>query len=307
MNKRIENFKLLVKMIYSAILGRIASAKYKPVTLTYVEHDGRTLELDLYLPEGSGVVPSSEPLPLIIWFHGGAWLMGSRKDIESIAVRQIERGFALASVSYSLSDTAQWPTQCFEAKAAVRYLRQHAAEYGINPDLFVAWGMSAGAHMSCMLGASNGVEELEGGLGHSVESSSEVQAVVAWYPPTDFLSVGRDFDGLLDYYAEDSPVTKLLGESIGTAPEKAELASPLNFVKQGAPPFFLAHGSKDPIVPLSQSELMYEKLKDVGADPELIIEPTFTHGDYRFNSGKTALAVEKFLDRVRKKSVQPRS
>ncbi|MBQ74915.1 MAG: alpha/beta hydrolase [Gammaproteobacteria bacterium] len=299
MSKRIENIWLLAKMIFSAIMGRLAAAKYKPITLTYAEHDGRRLELDLYLPDDSNATCNSEPLPLIVWFHGGAWIMGSRKDIESLAIRQIERGFALASVSYSLSDKAKWPTQCLEAKAALRHLRHHAAEYGIDPELFITWGMSAGAHMACMLGASNGFKELEGDYGSSVESSSEVQAVVAWYPPTDFLSVGRDFDGLLDYYAEDSPVTKFLGESIDAAPEKAKFASPLNFVTRDAPPFFLAHGSKDPIVPLAQSELMYKKLKDVGSDVKLVIEPEYTHGDYRFNSGKTALAVEDFLDQVR--------
>jgi acetyl esterase/lipase len=119
--------------------------------------------------------------------------------------------------------------------------------------------------------------------------------VLALYPPTDFLSVSKDFNGLLDYYSEDSPVTKLLGESISTAPQKSNLASPLKLFRKSCPPTFLLHGNADPIVPVTQSIIMHEKLLEAGIDSQMMIIPGYTHGDYRFNRGEAAVKINAFL------------
>ena len=92
---------MLAKGIYSSIRGKIAAAKHKPKTLTYLREKGGSLELDLFLPD----INKSGPFPVLIWFHGGAWVLGSRRDIEKIIIDQINRGFALASVSYTLAET----------------------------------------------------------------------------------------------------------------------------------------------------------------------------------------------------------
>jgi len=247
--------------------------------------------LDIYRPKAS----TQKALPTIVWFHGGAWKMGDRKAIERIAAEQLECGFALVSVSYSLSDVAQWPVQCHEAKAAIRFLRANADALGLNPDKLVAAGMSAGAHMACMLGVSSDHEQLNGQLGEYLEETTEVMGVLALYPPTDFLSVSRDFDGLLDYYAEDSPVTQLLGESITSAPEKSNLASPLRLFTGACPPSFFLHGEADPIVPVEQSVIMHKKLLAAGIDSDLMRIPGYTHGDHRFNRGVPAERINAYL------------
>ena len=109
-------------MVYSAILGRAYLKKFEPETLCYCRSMGSERLLDIYRPKST----STEALPTIVWFHGGAWKMGNRKAVERIAAEQLECGFALVSVSYSLSDVAQWPVQCHEAKAAIRFLRANA-------------------------------------------------------------------------------------------------------------------------------------------------------------------------------------
>jgi acetyl esterase/lipase len=161
--------------------------------------------------------------------------------------------------------------------------------------------MSAGAHMACILGVSADHQELNGLLGEHTDQSNQVHGVLALYPPTDFLSVPEDFDGLLDFYAEDSPVTQLLGESISTAPQKSDLASPLKLVQSPSiqnkcPPTFLLHGDADPIVPVEQSELMHAALLEAGVDSQLMRIANFTHGDYRFNRDEPAKRISVFLD-----------
>ena len=278
-------------MVYSALLGRFYLKKFKPETLCYCRSMGYDRLLDIYRPKSD----SAETLPTIVWFHGGAWKMGDRKAVERIAAEQLEKSFALVSVGYSLSDTAQWPVQCYEAKAAIRYLRANASRLGLDPDKFIAAGMSAGAHMACILGVSADNKQLNGQLGEHLEETTKVMGVLALYPPTDFLSVSKDFDGLLDYYSEDSPVTQLLGESISTAPQKSDLASPLKLFERNCPPTFFLHGDADPIVPVSQSVIMHEKLLAASIDSQLMRIPGYTHGDYRFNRGEAATKITAFL------------
>ena len=278
-------------MVYSAMLGRAYLRKFEPETLCYCRSMGTERLLDIYRPKSN----AKEALPTIVWFHGGAWKMGDRKAVERIAAEQLECGFALVSVSYSLSDVAQWPVQCHEAKAAIRFLRANAGALGLNPDKLIAAGMSAGAHMACILGVSSDHEQLNGQLGEHLEETTEVTGVLALYPPTDFLSVPKDFDGLLDYYAEDSPVTQLLGESITRAPEKSNLASPLRLFTGACPPTLLLHGEADPIVPVEQSVILHETLLAAGVDSDLLRLAGYTHGDHRFNRGVPAERINAYL------------
>jgi len=283
-------------MVYSIVLGRVFLKAYAPDTLAYCESVGEEKLLDLYRP----LTPSSTPLPVILWFHGGAWKMGSRASIERVVAEQLARGFAVASVSYTLSDRAQWPTQCHEAKAAIRYLRANAPELGLDADKIIAAGMSAGGHMACVLGVTEQHAELNGALGEHTEQSTAVQGVLALYPPTDFRAVPKNFDGLLDYYADDSPVTALLGATIEAAPDKSDMAAPLKLLKASAsnpacPPTLLLHGTADPIVPIEQSELMHQALQGVGVSSEFMSLPGYTHGDYRFNRDECAARISGFL------------
>jgi acetyl esterase/lipase len=97
------------------------------------------LRLDLYLPEGAA---SS----LIVWVHGGAWRAGSRASVDLVGLTA--RGWAVASVDYRLSPVARFPAQAHDIKAAIRYLRAHAAEHGYPASRVVIAGSSAGAPSS---------------------------------------------------------------------------------------------------------------------------------------------------------------
>jgi acetyl esterase/lipase len=139
-------------------------------------------KLDIYLPTAE-----KGPFPVIIAVHGGAFLAGDKRD------RQLEpmlhglgRGYAVVSINYRLSPEATWPAQIHDCKAAVRWLRANASTYQLDPDNMVAWGASAGGHLSSMLGTTGDVAQLEDFNLGNPDQSSRVQAVVNWFGPTIF-------------------------------------------------------------------------------------------------------------------------
>ncbi len=288
-------FALLTTNLASTLLTMVSIAKSRSVELLppeaqmfqdieYTVYQDESIQLDIYLP------PTEGPYPLIIWFHGGAWMMGDRTEIEPGALAQVERGYALASVSYSLTDKAIWPSQAHQTKTAIRWLRAHADEYNFDPDKFIAWGMSAGGHLACIIGTSEGVESLEGASLGNGEYSSRVQAVVSWYTPSDFMKM-LEIDN-----SADSPGARLIGCPIQDCPEKAIAASPVTYVSAEAPPFYLMHGTKDMLVPHSQSIILYEALQEAGVDATFISLPGYAHMDYRFNTGDRIAGIQEFLD-----------
>jgi acetyl esterase/lipase len=123
--------------------------------LEYARAGDKALLLDLYLPQtGPGLPTGHGPWPTIVWIHGGAWRMGSKDNPH--AARQAQRGYAVASIGYRLSQEATFPAQIHDCKAAVRWLRAHAKQYNLDPARFAAWGASAGGHLAALLGTSGG-------------------------------------------------------------------------------------------------------------------------------------------------------
>ena len=257
--------------------------------LEYGKGSGRTMLLDLYLPENG-----DKPLPLIIWIHGGAWKTGS-KDNPSQALRFTAEGYAVAHVGYRLSQEAKFPAQINDCKAAVRWLRANAAKYNLDSNKFAAWGGSAGGHLVALLGISGGVTELEGN-DNDLKESSRVQAVVDWFGPTDFLHIG-DAESDIHHTGPDSPESKLIGGALLENKDAAAKASPITYVSKDAPPFLIMHGDRDRTVPFNQSELLYAALKKAGVDVTFVPMKGAGHG---FGGPEAITPVQDFLKRCLK-------
>ncbi len=152
----------------------------------------RPLELDLYLPADAG------PAPVVVFLHGGGRRLGSRhtagpahRGADPTPFEQVaQAGIAVASVDHRLSGEAVWPAQLHDVKAAVRWLRERAAELGVDPDRIAGWGESAGGHLAELLGPV-GDPSLEGDVGVT-GPSSRVAAVAAWYAPGDLVGLPTD-------------------------------------------------------------------------------------------------------------------
>lgn len=221
----------------------------------YVSDGHARQKLDLYLP------PEGRNLPLIVWIHGGAFKIGDKGD--PLPLEYLAQGYALASINYRLSQHALFPAQIEDCKAAVRWLRAHAQEFGLDTQRFAAWGPSAGGHLAAMLGVTGDVDEFE--TGENLDASSRVQAVVDYYGPTDFLQMDahRTPDGMLHDPA-DSPESLLIGGPIQENSDKVARANPVTYVSADAPPFLIVHGDADPLVPHHQSVLLDAALRAAG-------------------------------------------
>jgi acetyl esterase/lipase len=243
--------------------------------LAYVSNGHERQKLDLYLPE------QGENHPLIIWVHGGAFRMGSKEGNPDnpLPFAYVTQGYALASINYRLSQHAIWPAQIEDCKAAVRWLRAHAAEYNLDPDRFAAWGPSAGGHLVAMLGTAGHVREFEVGAHRDV--SSRVQCVVDYFGPTDFLQMDaqRPPEGMI-HNAPNSPESELVGGNIQEHPDKVARANPITYVTADVPPFLIVHGDADPLVPYGQSLLLVEALEKVSADVTFYTVQGGGHGGF---------------------------
>ncbi len=233
--------------------------------LSYVDKDKSAAHvMDLYFPAGE-----HEKLPLIVWIHGGAWSGGDKEPSPMMPL--LVKGFAIAGLNYRLAPDYKFPAQIHDCKAAIRFLRKHADKYGFDKNRIGVFGISAGGHLAALLGATNGVKELEGNVG-VLDEKSDVQAVCDWCGPGNLLTLHEQAGpkDQLDNDSEDAPVTKFLG---GQAKEKKELAraaSPVTYLKPGLKvPCLIMHADKDPVVPYAQSRELYEAWKKTGAPVRL--------------------------------------
>ncbi len=244
--------------------------------IAYVENGDERQRLDLYFPK----IRSDKPLPIVIWVHGGGWRQGNR--FPSPALFLTEHGYAVASIGYRLSDSAQFPAQIHDCKSAIRFLRNHAVQYQLDPNRFGVWGSSAGGHLVALLGTSGNAPELEGELGES-QGSSAVQAVCDYFGPTDLLlmSAQSSANSRIDHDAPDSPESKLLGGPLQEQTAAARSANPLTYVDPHDPPFLIVHGDQDPLVPLKQSQMLDEALDKATVPAELIVVTGGGHGPFR--------------------------
>ncbi|CAN7168425.1 alpha/beta hydrolase [Arthrobacter sp. LjRoot78] len=264
---------------------------------------GLPLLLDLYLPAaGTSRAGSGGPVPAVVHFHGGGWRMGERSSLgpvtDAFALAPFERlaaaGFAVVSADYRLSSQAVFPAQLEDATAAVAWLRNHSAEFNVDPGRIFAWGDSAGGHLACLVGL--GADGSGAGAGAQASGVKPVAAVAAWYPPTDLVRMGSQ--ALPDAVATaDDPGSRealLLGAQPADAPDMAAAASPLSYVGSHAPPFFLAHGTADRFVPPAQAATFAAALEAAGADVELLL---IEGADHMWSlPDKSPAAAQKVLD-----------
>ena len=257
--------------------------------LEYARIGDRRLVLDLYLPK-----PGERPLPLILWVHGGGWAAGSKEQVG--AVRQLNRGYAVASIGYRLSGEAIFPAQIEDCKSAVRWLRAHASEYGLDPDRFGAWGSSAGGHLATLLGTSGGTMDFD--TGDYLNQSSRIQAVCDFFGPTDLLQMDAHAPpgATLKHNAPQSPEARLIGGPIQENKTKAARANPINYLATDAPPFLIVHGDRDATVPHHQSELLYDALEAAGREVRFHTVAGGGHG-VGIGGPEVDRAVDQFFDR----------
>jgi acetyl esterase/lipase len=251
--------------------------------IVYKNAGGISLKLDLFFATAPGTHP------LIVWVHGGGWQSGSKANCLPTRLGITGRGYHIACIDYRLTDQAIHPAQIQDVKSAIVFLRSRAAQYRIDPQRVVLWGSSAGGHLAALAGTTSGDP-----LFTNNPSASTVQAVVDYYGPTDLLAMVQT-PGYESHQAPDSPESKLLGGPVLQVPERATAASPATYVTAGDPPFFIAHGTADPVVPPQQSSLLRDALRAVGVPVSYTSIAGAGHGGPPFSTAQLTDAVLLFL------------
>lgn len=248
--------------------------------LVYASVQGRSLLLDVYAP----ATKPAEPVPVVVWVHGGGWRGGS-KDGVNRSLPILATGYGLVSVGYRLSGEAVFPAAIADVKAAVRWVRANAARYGFDPARLGAWGSSAGGHLVALLGTAHDMEAWDAVHEENAGISSRPDAVCNWFGPTDFLRM-NDFPGRIDHDAPDSPESRFIGKPIQDHPEEVQRANPVTYATGDDPPMLLMHGELDQAVPYNQSELLHAALQRAGVDSTLYMVKGADHG-FRNMQGDT--------------------
>lgn len=235
----------------------------------WFESSMRCLRMNLMKPRGEG------PYPVIIWLCGGAWKMMDKGYHLPEMVYLAEKGFAIASIEYRMTNEAQFPGQIEDVKEAIRFLRAHSEEFCLNPEKFGIMGESAGGYLAVLAGTTGETRIFDKGA--NLEYTSRIQAVCDWYGPVDFIDFARENNG----YAA-SPEALLLGGAAYENRETAIRANPCTYLTPNTPPIMIVHGNQDGTVPFRQSEILYEQLCANGTPVEFYELENTDHADRHF-------------------------
>lgn len=248
--------------------------------------------LDIYLPEeGDG------PFPVIIDMHGGGWIYGVKSSVRMYPVLEgLKKGYAVVSLAYTLSGDGVFPVQIYDVKAAVRYLRGNARRYCLDAGRIGLWGLSAGAYLAALAGATNGVEAMEDKSMGYEGFPSDVEAVVALYAPVNLAACQLERNRADGY---DSPEGRLLGKDPLEDPEWIKFADPATYVGSRVPPFFLQYGDADQLVSPDQGKYLVRALKPWLREDQIFFEVIHgaEHADDKFRTKENTEKIFRFLDR----------
>jgi acetyl esterase/lipase len=242
--------------------------------IEYARVGGISLRMDLYPARNGGQIQ-----PVVLWIHGGGWCQGDK--VPCLAESLTHRGYAVASINHRFTQQAPWPAQLHDCKAAVRYLRAHAAKYQLDPQRIGAWGHSAGGHLAALLGVTGCRSDLEGDVGIT-GISSRIQAACNFSGPTDLYRTIVASQSL----PPEAPRSAVLGFVGGSPPDnrgRAEAMSPVTYVDANAAPFLTVHGDADHLVPFEQASVLHEALQAAGVETHLHRVPGGGHVGWEYD------------------------
>ena len=234
--------------------------------VVYARYGQREMQLDLWKPK-----TASQPLPAIICIHGGGWYKGERSNMANLAQALAAKGFVAATISYRLSGEAKFPAAIQDCKAAVRFLRANAAQFGIDAKAIGVTGLSAGGHLAALLTTSGGVKDIEGDGGHAYTSSA-VQAGIAMGAQSDLESPRI---GELSSKPDDPFYRTFLGDSQAAIPQTYALASPRHHLDKTDPPLLFMAGELDDTS--THADETRPDLEKLGIPTGLVLIPQAPH------------------------------
>ena len=248
--------------------------------------------LDIYFPPGKRA-----RRPLIVWIHGGAWMLNDKYAdmgyMKNTIRGFIDSGFVLASIDYRYSTESVFPAQIQDCNQAIEFLYQHADNYKFDRDKIVLIGFSAGGHLASLLALSNN-NKIKDFSAAGKQTHFKIKCVLDFYGPSDFIMLANSTDTSINN--ERNPVSVLLGAMPLMRPDLAKKASPVTYVDRNDPPFLIVQGEKDESVPNTQSRILSSWLTINGVRNELIVVPNAPHFGEMFDVPEIRNRLFRFLD-----------
>jgi acetyl esterase/lipase len=255
--------------------------------LVFAELDGERLRVDVYRPDVDDPEPGATR-PAVIQVHGGGWLAGSRYEQGIPLLNHLAQvGWVGFNIDYRLSPEATFPDQIVDVKRAIAWVRENAAELGIDPEMICITGGSAGGHLTALAGLTENAPEYQPGF---EGSDTSLAAVVPFYGVYDLTnSNGFYYEGMREWVLE----TVVFKRRFADDPEAFRAASPSFRVHAEAPPFLVIHGERDTLVPVADARDFVERLRAVSRNPVRYIElPAAEHAFDLWPSERTAGVAE---------------
>lgn len=262
----------------------------------------RGLKMTLFVPR------TKEKKPAVLYFPGGGFTSADHEKFLEMRYALACAGYVVAACEYRAVPN-KFPALLEDAKAAVRWMRAHASEFGVDANRIGLLGDSAGGYVVQMAGATNGEKNWD--MGDFKEVSSDVQAVVSIYGISDLTTIGEGL-GNENVHASAAVTEALLlngpafkdfaGASVNADPQKAKAASPIGHVDGTEPPFLLMHGSGDKVVSPLQSKKMFEALQNKKVEAEYVLVRGAEHGDLPWYQPGVISRVVNFFDRHLKRT-----
>lgn len=255
---------------------------------------GETLILDIARPKDA-----EGKLPAILLIHGGGWQGGNKNSLRPMIREFARHGYVAMTVGYRLAPKHRAPAQIEDTKCAVRWVRAHADELGVDPERIGAMGMSAGAHLSMLLGVMDSSDGHEGDGGWG-DQSSKVQCVVSYFGPTNLTKQDLTDSPAKGIVREDM-VRMILTNVLGGQPEEhvetLKAFSPITYVNAGDAPMLLFQGTADNLVPYDQAFEMAAALSQAGIEGRVELILGARHGWGGDELKRTQQAALAFFDR----------
>lgn len=193
---------------------------------------------DLYEPKEDG------PFAAIVFLHGGSWRSGSKREFKRMGSDLAQQGYVSFSIDYDLR-AESFPLSWNEARAAVRFLREHATQYRIDPARIVVAGTSAGGELAALVALAPDGPALQ----------------LEPHPTAETVSGAMIFNGVYDLCFPAGVIKRYLGGNCSSRKDLYADASPIHHVHIGAPPFFVGHGTRDHVVPYKAAEMFVDDLR----------------------------------------------
>ncbi len=250
----------------------------------YGRKDGMALTLDVIAPKKNANGAA------VIWVISGGFFSSHDAISPAFVSEFLKRGYTVFAVVHGSQPRYTIPDAVSDLNRSVRYIRYRAKDFKIDPDRIGITGGSAGGHLSLMQGTAGdrGNPQAKDPI---ERTSSRIQAVACFFPPTDFLNYGKKGNvdlgtGILKNFKAPFQFRRLDPETkcyvpIANVAEVLKIAksiSPASQVSKDDPPTLIIHGDADTLVPIQQAELIMEKFKEAGVPAELVVKKGAGHG-----------------------------